>query len=246
MTNIEHLYIHIPFCSEKIAENFHFYSVFHTPETWSIIANGNKIGELPLLLFYKENDQILLAGKRWNITYIDLDSKQIIVQPSLNKQLAIFESETWNTSKYIQIKMREICQNKIIPAYVNDRGIKMLTQAFKFYDQINISDNILILCKGGEVCNTIKAIFESEKIALQDFEIGLKFADITKLEAIRILKDFDYSKEFFMDIINDIDRTIKISRKYDYILPDNLLDRMYFNSHFDVDGMIDYLSDLDM
>jgi len=187
---------------EKLAESFHFYAVFQTPEQWTVICNNFLIGELAFILFYKEGDQILLAGKRWTIISIEEKNKRIIVQPGKKKKDAIFESGSGIISREIHEKMREIYDEKLIPTYLNETGASLLYDAYDFYDINKKNKNILFLFQGSKITNTLKGILKSKNITWEDFEIGIKLNNTSKDEMIKILKQMSLSVEYFDSIIS--------------------------------------------
>ena len=226
---------------EKLVEDFHFFTVFQTSEHWSVICNGSLIGELDFILFYQEGDQILLAGKRWNIISIEEKKKRIIVQPGRKRKDAIFETSCGIVSSEIHKKMRQIYENKKVPTYLNETGANLLYEAYNYYDIITKDKNILFLFQGSKITNTLKGILKSKKITWEDFEIGIKLNRISKDEIIEMFNQFSFSKKYFINIISEMCREEKTLRKYDFLLPEVFLDKMYLYDKFDVEGLKEFI-----
>ena len=63
---------------ENLTHNKDFYTVFATPEEWSVYTNGGIIARLPISAeSISLKDCLLLAGKRWSIVEINDEAKSI-------------------------------------------------------------------------------------------------------------------------------------------------------------------------
>lgn len=227
--------------SEKMVEDFHFYSVFQTPENWSVINNGSLIGELPFLLFYDVGDQILLAARRWEIIALEEKNKRIIVIPGIKRKDAIFESNFGLTTKEIHQKMKFLYETKFIPSYADDTTSELLTDAYNYYNIIAQNENILFLFQGSRTSNTLKIILKFQKITWKDFEVGLEIKQYNRNEIFNLLKNTPLTEDFFMNVISKLCREEKLRRKYDYLLPNELLNKMYFHDNIDIEGLKQFL-----
>ncbi len=230
--------------SERLVEDFHFYSVFQSPENWLVINNGAVIGELPFLLFYNVGDQILLAGKRWDIVSIEEKNKRIVVASGIKRKDAIFEGYSGHISKEIHQKMKLLYESKLFPNYVDDKTYDLLREAYNYYDIISQNENVIILFQGSRITNTLKAILKTNNIKWQDFEIGIEFEQLTRYDIYNLLKDTPVSKDCFMSIISKMCREEKLQRKYDYLLSNDFIDKMYLKDNLDIEGYELFLNNL--
>lgn len=61
---------------EKIVNNREFYSVFQTEDLFKVSHKGNKIGEMPLTIQVREDENIYLSARIWKIAHVDLKIKK--------------------------------------------------------------------------------------------------------------------------------------------------------------------------
>lgn len=115
---------------EYITHNKDFYTVFSTPQEWSIYASGRIIARFPIRAeSISINDCLLLAGRRWSIAGINDEAKSISVIP--DKRKGTTPRSLGNTSIHTKIrqKMKEIYSAETIPQYLDPQAQEFLRQA---------------------------------------------------------------------------------------------------------------------
>ena len=200
---------------EYLVEDYKFYSVFKTLENWRVIHNGVEIGEIPLELQYQAGDQIILAGKRWQIEDMNPKTKTMLVVPSKAAKSAIFLGGGGITSKKLHQKMYELYQKKCTHLYINKIGLELLTEGYDNFNNLMNSVDFFPIFQGTKISFTIFLFLKSLNINLSNIDIGFILEEVSKDEIIRILKT-EFNKETITATIINQKRELKELKKNDY------------------------------
>jgi len=231
---------------EDIVENYKFFAAFETPENWKIICNNQVIGELPIESFLSlKSNCFIFSGKKWEIVELKIKTKTIIVKQSYEGNLIKFFGSLTNVNRKIHQKMLNIYENSFIPKYIEQSAISILEEAFNSYKAYKNSSNndILIVLEGSRIHNTLKLLLNFYDIEFSDFNIGFNFIE-GKNEAIKKLKSIDFTNFNIQEILSKVPRECKYYRKFDYLLPDNILNKSYEQTFLDLTGTIEYIKTL--
>lgn len=228
---------------ERLVESYKFYAVFKTPENWQVLCNGELIGEIPFLIYYREGDQMVLGGKRWEIKRIEKEQKRVLVSPSRGKKDIIYEGLPTPTSRKIHHKMREIYEEKRVPLYLDETTESLLRGAYSYYEELCKREDILFHFEGGRIANTIGMLIKGAGIESDDFEIGLELKKTDKRGLFSILDHINLTPAEFERAAADICTEDKLINKYDELLPLEFLDRSYLQTLCDVEGTISFLKE---
>jgi ATP-dependent Lhr-like helicase len=232
---------------ERIVESYEFYAAFMTPKDWKVVCNGKEIGQISggNLLFLKEGSHFLLAGKRWEIIEFKNKIQTIVVKKANGKKPIKFNSGTQNIHRAIHQKMLEIYETNYIPRYLSQTSISIIEEGFENYKTyIKSSDsNILTVLEGTRIQNTIALLLKYGGVDIEDGGIGY-YSNDGKLELIKTLKSIDFSIIDKNSVINLIDRPLKCKKKFDYLLPDDILNKAYEQHCLDFNGAKEFIYNL--
>lgn len=219
---------------ERLAEHYTFYAAFFTTSEWKIVYNGKDIGSLPAMPLKK---QFLLSGKRWEILNIQEQQKIIQVMPSKIKGETPLGGAIPNIHEKIHEKMLEIYQSEYTPKYLDPQSQELLKQACKQYEYLNKKDSsVIFIFSGSIILNTFSLLLDYLNIPHISCGIAVNiFQD--KQEVIKQLKSLSFDTISEFDLVQSIKREKKESRKYDYLIPDILLDRSYSKEWIDLKGV---------
>ena len=158
---------------EKIVNNREFYSVFQTENLFKVSHKGNKVGEIPLTLQIREDENIYLSARIWKIIAIDLKSKKIEVAPAKDGKKPIFEGNGANIADKIREKMLEVLVSKKEYDFLDEPSQDVISEMQKEFSVFDFSDIIkerpllstnknLIFYSftGSKINRTLKLIFE--------------------------------------------------------------------------------------
>ena len=232
---------------ERIVENYEFYAAFISPKDWKVVCNGKEIGQISgeNLLFLKEGSHFLLAGKRWEIVEVKNKIQTIIVKKAYGKKPIKFNGGTQNIHRAIHQKMKEIYEVNYVPKYLSQSSIRILEEGFENYRTYvkAYNSNILTVLEGSRIQNTIGLLLKYCGIDTEDGGIGL-YSDCGKQELIKVLKSINFSILDKNSVINLVDRSLKYKKKFDYLLPDEILNKAYEQQCLDFIGAKNYILNL--
>jgi len=215
---------------EKIVENYEFYAAFQTPSNWKVIYNGREIGEISSinLISLKEGSHILLAGKRWEVLEMKQQSKAIIVKKAYGKKPIKFDGGIQDIHRKIHQKMQEIYVNKFIPAYISKNTILVLQEAFEQYEIYINQDNscILPVFEGSKTQRAMELLLPYLGVTPDHIGIGFYVSEGREFLKNK-LKAIDFNDLFWERIIQNIPRTNKYLKKFDELLPDEILNKSF-------------------
>lgn len=223
---------------EKITEYHTFYAAFSTSKEWKLIYNGTEIGSIPKLpLGFDINEQnLLIAGKRWKIIEIKEETNIILICPSKFKKPIVFVSGNFKIHQEIHRKMYKIYENKFIPKYIDINTENSLKQAFQIYDlSCKQESNVLFVFEGSVIQNTIGLILKYLDVEYGRCNVGFILSQDKKTIITR-LKEIDWDVLTEKDLCSLLTRSNKESRKFDYLLPDEILDISYTKEWIDING----------
>lgn len=224
---------------EKIVENYEFYAAFFAASEWKVIFDGKEVGQISpsSLMFLDVGSHILLAGKRWEILEIKSKTETIIVRKGYGKKPVKFPGGLQDVHRTIQQKMLEIYENKFIPPYISKNTIPILEEAFDFYDIYAKPEdgNILVVLEGSKTQATVKLLLNYLGFAVEDVGIGFLCFD-GKKAVTKSLKDFNFDDFNPLELVKNIDTNLKIFKKFDYLLPEDILNMSFINLAMDIDA----------
>lgn len=232
---------------EKIVKSKTFYVAFQTTIDYTIIDNvkHKAIGTLQYLT--EVGDFVILGGRKWNVVSIDEKVKKIYVIPVKHGKLPLFFSKPVDIDGMVVCKMREIyISNEHIP-YIDAAGKENLDRCRSFFKSNNLEEvkyftygnNSFLMTWAGDKINRTIALMLSLTDGIQrDFDHisigGTLFDNIQKLRELTKPESADLAALI-------INRKSKEMQKYDYLLPEKLLNMEYGNRYLDADGAWQYI-----
>ena len=97
---------------DRLTEYYNFYSVFFTPEEWTIYNDSKKLGTIPLRNIFREEDTVLFSGRKWKVKIVDYKDKVLQVIPAKGGIPPKFPPSKGIIHEEIHKKMKEIYKNE--------------------------------------------------------------------------------------------------------------------------------------
>ena len=211
------------------------------------INNGKELGTIHELnlLSLKPRKTFIFAAKRWEIIEVNEDTRTIQVKRSFDKGKISFDGDAQLIHPKIHEKMKFIYESNFIPSYLAKNSIHILKNIFYEYSiNINAKDSLIlpVFC-GSKIQNTLGVLFDYMDVTVEKFPIGFKASE-GKMFLINALKSIDLSKLSIQDVLSKYKRIQKMKNKFDYLLPDNILNKSYADSNLDFFGTIEFIKRL--
>lgn len=227
---------------ENIISDKEFYAAFNTYPEFDLInsQNGEHIGSI--LAFIEVGCRIVFGGKKWTVTEIDYMSNKAFVIPSEFGKIPIFRSEGDEIDGMITKKMKEIYLSDEVYSYLDSKtdAIKCLKDGRSFFKTnrlynsfCNYGDEELFVTWAGSKIN--RTICLMSMLFLEEF-VGLNHIYIRGLNKENVIEIVKHQKPKAEDLCPFLMRVVKETKKYDYLLSEELLNAQYASLYLDVDG----------
>ncbi|GAB0157151.1 DEAD/DEAH box helicase [Chryseobacterium sp. Alg-005] len=248
---------------EKIVNSREFYSVFQTENLFKVSHKGNKVGEIPLTLQIREDENIYLSARIWKIIAIDLKSKKIEVIPAKDGKKPVFEGNGANITDKIREKMLEVLVSKKEYDFLDEPSQDVMSEMQKEFSVFDFSDivkerpllstnkNLIFYSfAGSKVNRTLKLIFDTVGIQNIYSDLDSSFEIKTSQdEFILKMKNFELSNiNFDLVLTNLLENTPEILdfSKYGMFLPLKYQIEILKNSYYDFANSKEFLNHLEL
>src|SRR5262249_9802616 len=115
---------------ERIARSQDFYMAFTVPEEYRVTHQGHHIGSVTSTPDLAADGYLILAGRRWKILQVDLDRREVLVEPSPGGRAPIFKSAgVHDIHPRVRERMRSLLFEDAMPIYLDSAARRMLQSA---------------------------------------------------------------------------------------------------------------------
>lgn len=222
---------------EAIVKDKSFFAVFKTPVDWQVMHNGRRIGAIPAEeQVMAPGMSIILAGRRWRITEVDMRTNEVSVVPGKEGKPPKFSGEPGAVHVEIARRMRALYLRNDVPAFLDPGGAAMLAEGRDHFRGYGLDRVRAVAWKDGAVLFPWTGTAEVMTLALRLVnERGVPCAPIGLAieteehgpEAAEIALDAVLTAPRF-DLVELARRAgDKVKEKYDGFLGDELLARNY-------------------
>ena len=235
---------------DEILSDKEFYAAFTTYLEFEIInsQNGEHLGSLQAQIGI--GFSIVFGGRKWLVTEIDYRTSRAYVEPSDYGEILIFFNDYYEIDGLIVQKMKDIYMSDDLYPYldIKSEAIKTLHNARSFFAHKHLEkcyssfgeDNILLTWAGSKINRTISLI---ANLYLESF-FGFNHIFINRLSKEDVLEILKCPKPKAEELCPFLMRFVKETKKYDYLLSDELLDIEYASMYLDVDNAWDRLIEI--
>lgn len=213
---------------EILVNNKNFYSCFQTDYEFKVIHAGSNIGQIPISVQLKEDENIFLAARIWKIKNVDFKSKRIDVTPTNDGKRPIFNGLSVDVKSDIRQQMFNIIFNEITYSFLDKMScdvLETLRSKFKYFQPTNVTTDRLLLpisngikiytftsCKINRTICLLLHIKQTEftlsphdsciclNASYSDF-IDLKLENISEDEINESLKEYITKKPGILDVV---------------------------------------------
>jgi ATP-dependent Lhr-like helicase len=236
---------------ERIVRSRDFYSAFASSKEFAVLHAGQSIGSLPATDPPSVSEHLLLAGRRWRVVSVDLRQEEIHVVPSRGKKSARFHGAGGDIHDVVREKMRNLLIGDKNIIYLNARAANWMSLARMAALEADIANSswhplstercLLFTWCGTRTQRTIALLVRAVGIASLDRDIALEIhASIdTARDKLSRLVSQSIDLEGLLQLV-----PFKERRKYDRLLPDNLLSKSYERDALDLEGAVRRLINL--
>lgn len=240
---------------EKFVNHYTFYAAFATDEEFRIVAGGKTLGTLPVDQILVAGQQIIFAGKTWRIDGVDDEKKVIYVTHTSGGTVPFFMSGARRIHTKVCQRMRKILEGCDIPPILDETARGLLVEAQKNYARMNLkemsirnlgNEGVILLTWLGTaanealacllMCQGIKAAASSSGLGVEVQKGGQSIDEVIQL-LVNIQMDEKPSLDVLLANAKNLQR-----EKWDWALPENLLQKSYASLYLDLDEAMVWLN----
>lgn len=236
---------------ENLVDHYTFYAVFKTPEEYRIVVEGKTLGTLPINSPVIPGQHIVFAGRRWKIKDIDEEKKVIHVTSSKAGMPPIFGGDGMSVHDYVRQEMLKIYLGgdyRIDAAgrkvdFMDPTAKNLFSEGLDSFRNLKLRDNriinhdgntYLIPWMGDKIVNTLTLFLIGQGYEARCFAGVVEIEDADSLDVARTLKTFSGKNKPSNTSLAKLVKN-KQTEKYDYLLPESLINEGYGAKAFDVD-----------
>jgi ATP-dependent Lhr-like helicase len=232
---------------ENLVNHYSFYSVFPGDEEFRVTSNGREIGKINFAP--PEGGGIFLGGRTWKVLSVSYRKGEITVSPGTDAGAKIWRGGPGSTHTRVVRRMRRVLEEPAAYPYLTPAAAQRLDEARRLSAENGFTETAFIPAGvsgkgepryfflpwlGTRGMRTLTVLLRKkenrERLGITFLEeenpYALKFAAALETEQfkteLKILIQNLYSLEGLAD-----PRRIPLADKYDYLLPQRLLEKQY-------------------
>ncbi len=242
---------------EKLVNHYTFYAVFNTPEEYRIVVDGKTLGTLPVDSLVVPEQHIVFGGRRWKVKEINIEKKVIYVISSKGGKAPKFGGSGISIHDRVRQEMFRIYSEGDYRINVGENRLEFLDTTARdlFYEGLEVFRKLqldknfiirhgnhiyIIPWMGDKIINTLTVLL---------IKFGYRascFAGVIEVENSK-LSDISESLQEICSMDKPGNAKLaefienKQTEKYDYLLPEHLLNEGYGAKAFDIDSTVNWL-----
>jgi len=234
---------------ERLRKDKGFYATFASEEEFSVMHDGHVLGTVQAAP--RSRDHILFAGRRWQVMDVDVERREIHVQPAKGWKRPKFSGGPGEVHPIVRQKMRDVLSAESLYAYLDKQAAELLGYAKKSAKDTGICqegfiatgprNSALMTWTGSRIQDTLAAMFRSRGLPCEDEGIALTFRVPldTLLAAVQEMAGRQWEP---LQLAKQV--MPRLRRKYDWLLNEELLDVCISRDALDCDGAAKLLRQL--
>lgn len=232
---------------EKRIEHFTFYAVFSTPEEFRVVANDVVLGTIePEPCDLVIGAPIAIAGRRWDVCDVNLESKTLKVVPSKRGKRQRSPTDIVIHERIAQ-KMREIYAGNMDFDYLDTTGRRLLDAGRFAFKAAGLESSAIVRSgahfelfpwTGTRELRALAMAFLSRGI---DTDVGFPvlFVEIGDYEALvgHLAEMANAPPPTAEDLVGSCDLKAGCREKFDFAVPVELRAEAYLRDHVDLSSV---------
>lgn len=227
---------------EQLVNHYSFFTAFVTADEYQLVADGRRLGALPIAHPLVSGGCLIFAGRRWKIAAVDERAKVVELTASSGGRPARFSGSGAAVHDRIRTKMRHIYESDASPVYLDSSAADLLAEARRTYRRLGLRDmplldagrdTLLFPFRGDDVMATLAVALQTRGVNVALDGVALTLTDTSFDWAVDQLTDLAAAQppepeELAAHVTN------KTFDKYDEYLGDEALTAAYAARRFDI------------
>lgn len=229
---------------EQTINHYSFYTAFITPEEYRLVHRGRHLGTVPIDSPLYGGALLIFGGKRWRVLSVDLSNNIVELDRAGGGRPPTFTGGGASVHDRVRVKMRELYESDVTPAYLDRVGRDLLDQGRATYARQDL-DNMyamrdgqntyLLPWAGDKILNTLAVWLATEGLAVTRDGLCLGVEGVLPAQALHAVEavmsqPVPSAVALAQKVVN------KVQEKYDGWLGDDLLALDYAARSLDVPG----------
>ncbi len=229
---------------EQAINHYSFYTAFITPEEYRLVHRGRQLGTVPIGSPLYDGALLIFGGKRWRVLSVDLGNKIVELDRAGGGRPPAFTGGGASVHDRVRVKMRELYESDVVPAYLDPAARQLLDQGRATYARRELDttyavrdgqDTYLLPWAGDKILNTLAVWLGTEQLAVTRDGLCLGLEGVLPGQALHAIeallaKPVPSAVALASTVVN------KVQEKYDGWLGDDLLALDYAARSLDVPG----------
>lgn len=228
---------------ERLTAEHDFYAAFASNEIFSIRHDDQIVGEMPADKIPPKGQCFILNGRRWRVTEIGAAEKAAWVQPTRERVPPLFGGEGGDIDDRIFATIRDLLNNTAVPVYLDPAARLLLTTARTAAHGSGASSRGWVQTEthllwypwvGTRVIRSLRLMLQVKKIPHEVDEFAFWLPKTNASDFFGILHDLLVT-EFSPEALA-AEMAVKTFDKYDYLIPEEILDAVNAEDRIDLAG----------
>jgi ATP-dependent helicase Lhr and Lhr-like helicase len=237
---------------EKLVNHYTFYAAFASDEEFRIVASGKTLGSLPISQVLTVGQHILFAGKTWRVEEVSEQEKTIYVTYARGGAPPLFSGGVGRTHTRVRQKMRELLAGSDSLPFLDETAQRFFREGRDAYKRLDLDSRVFLDLGSQVMVMTWQGDAANEAIACLLNRRGFKAwpagpgvevlkgkAALEELEAV--LADAAVDEPPPLDLLLADAKNLE-REKWDWALPQPLLQRAYGSLYLDLLGAYRWLT----
>lgn len=235
---------------EKCVNHYNFYAAFLADEEFRVVSSGRALGTLPVSQLLTVGQRILFAGKTWRVEQIEEELKTIYVSRSKGGVAPAFSGGAGRVHTQVRQRMRDLYESLEVPVFLDRTARRFLEEGRRCYRGKGL-DREKVLDQGAE-CYILTWMGDSTNEALAALIRRHGLVTAPAGPGVSIVKS-EHSIDHIIDLLRVIATETPptpelllegaknlYTEKWDWALPEELLQKSYASLRLDVSEAIDW------
>lgn len=137
---------------EKLVNSYDFYTAFITPDEYRLVAAGEQLGTLPIVIPVTAGSFLIFAGRRWKVVGVDEEKRVIDLVPAAGGRVPIFDhGGGGNVHDRVRREMFAIYTSDDVPAYLDTVAADLLHEGRENFARYSLNRTSYIPCGDGSM-----------------------------------------------------------------------------------------------
>lgn len=234
---------------ESVTGHYSFYAAFTSGEEFQLIAAGKRLGVLPVSSPLEPGSHIIFAGRRWLVESLDMERKTILVLPAKGGRPPVFEGGSALVADGVRQEMRQVLAESSPVPFLDPIARELLEEARAYYQHLDLAQKSVLEGEGtarifpwvGDVTmNSLTMLFRHWGLNARNEGLCILVAHLGNDSLPQLLTDMvgrtrPDPATLVASVLN------KQQQKWDWLLPEDLLDRNYASHNLDLETAVSAL-----